>query len=82
MGVQPNSRDSWIVNKTNTKLLIGGSTFLPNGFVSEVPNRETGRVLKDARKSSKRSKYTTARTPEEFALLLNQGTKRVGQNFK
>ena len=41
-----------------------------------VPNKETARVLKDARKPAKRRVYTKAATLEEFTASLGTSSKR------
>lgn len=41
-----------------------------------VPNTETTRVLRDARKSAKRDKYTKAANLEEFIASLGAKSKR------
>jgi DNA-damage-inducible protein J len=45
-------------------------------FSLHVPNRETARVLRDARKSAKRGKYTKVANLEEFAVSLRAPSKR------
>jgi len=41
-----------------------------------VPNAETARVLRDARKTTKRAKYAKAATLEEFTASLSTKSKR------
>lgn len=41
-----------------------------------VPNRETARVLRDARKGAKRGKYAKAATLREFTASLGTPSKR------
>ncbi len=41
-----------------------------------VPNAQTARVLRDARKTTKREKYTKATTLEEFTASLGAKSKR------
>ena len=41
-----------------------------------LPNAETARVLRDARKSTKRAKYTKAATLDEFNASLGRRPKR------
>jgi DNA-damage-inducible protein J len=45
-------------------------------FSLHVPNRETARVLRDARDRAKRSKYTKAASLDEFAASLGGSSKR------